>query len=122
MSVEHDPETGSATAQSLEPQRVAEMLDAHEIELIDVREDHEWEAGRLAGARHVPIEQVTAQADTIDRGRPVVFYCRSGNRSAMVADAFRLDGYDAYNMAGGISAWAEAGFALEPQDGSVAER
>jgi rhodanese-related sulfurtransferase len=122
MAVEHDADVEPATAQSLEPQRVAEMLEADEVELIDLREDHEWEAGRLAGARHVPIEQVTTQADTIDRERPVVFYCRSGNRSAMVADAFRLDGYDAYNMAGGVSAWAEAGLALEPEGGSVAER
>jgi rhodanese-related sulfurtransferase len=40
----------------------------------------------------------------------------------MVADAFRQDGYDACNMAGGISAWAERGLPLEPEDGHVAGR
>jgi rhodanese-related sulfurtransferase len=119
---EPDTDAGPSTARALEPERVAELLDGGEVALIDVREPHEWEAGRLTGARHIPIERVSSEAASIDRDRTVVFYCRGGNRSEMVADAFRQDGYDACNMAGGISAWAERGLPLEPEDGHVAGR
>jgi len=103
------------------PERVAELRGAGEIQLIDVREPYEWEAGRIEGARHVELERVASQAPTIDRERPVVFYCRLGARSGMAANAFRRAGYDAYSMDGGISAWADGGLPLEPDDGTVAE-
>jgi rhodanese-related sulfurtransferase len=122
MAAEPDTDAGPGTARALEPQRVAELLEGGGVALIDVREPHEWEAGRLSGARHIPIEQVSSEAATIDRDRTVVFYCRGGNRSEMVAEAFREGGYDAYNLAGGISAWAERGLPLEPEGGHVAGR
>ena len=91
-----------------------------EVELVDVREPYEHAAGRIAGARHLELETLAAQADTIERDRPVVFYCRVGARSAMAADAFRRAGYDAYSLDGGLEAWAGAGRPLEPEDGWVA--
>jgi rhodanese-related sulfurtransferase len=104
---------------ALEPERVAEMLARGEAELIDVREDSEWEAGHIAGARHVELERVPAEAETIDRGRPVIFQCRGGSRSGMVAAAFRESGWDAYSVDGGLRAWREHGLPLEPEDGHV---
>jgi hydroxyacylglutathione hydrolase/adenylyltransferase/sulfurtransferase len=106
-------------AGDVQPGWVKEKWDAGEIQLIDVREDYEWEAGRLAGARHVELQRVAAEADSIDRDKPVVFYCRVGSRSAMAANAFHRAGYDAYSMDGGISAWHEQGLPLEPSDGHV---
>src|ERR687895_68587 len=55
----------------LEPERVKEMLDRGEIELIDVREQYEWDAGRIAGAKHIELERVAGRADELprDRGR-----------------------------------------------------
>ena len=103
------------------PDWVRERRDADEIQLIDVREPYEWEAGRVAGARHIALERVASQADTIERDKPVVFYCRVGSRSGMAADAFRRAGYDAYSMDGGIIAWHEQGLPLEPPDGDVAD-
>jgi len=103
------------------PQWVQERLEAGEIQLIDVREDYEWESGRLAGARHIELERVAAQAGTIDKETPVVFYCRVGARSGMAANAFRRAGYDAYSMDGGIAAWDEGGLPLEPPGGQVAD-
>ena len=91
-----------------------------DAQLIDVREDYEWEAGHIEGARHIVLGAVAAQAQTIDRDAPVVFYCRVGARSAMAADAFRKGGYEAYSLAGGLEAWAGEGRELEPEDGSVA--
>jgi hydroxyacylglutathione hydrolase/adenylyltransferase/sulfurtransferase len=102
------------------PERVADLHREGSIQLVDVREPYEWEAGRIAGARHVELERVASQAPTIDRERPVVFYCRLGARSGLAANAFRRAGYDAYSMVGGLTAWAERGLPLEPQDGEVA--
>ena len=101
------------------PAEVSERRD--EVQLIDVREPYEWEAGRIAGARHVELPQVAAEAPTIDRERPVVFYCRVGGRSAMAASAFRRAGYDAYSMDGGLEAWSREGLPLEPDGGTVAQ-
>ena len=91
-----------------------------EAQLIDVREAHEWEAGRISGARHIVLGEVAAQAASIDQERPVVFYCRVGGRSAMAADAFRRAGYEAYSLDGGLEAWAGDGRPLDPDDGTVA--
>jgi hydroxyacylglutathione hydrolase/adenylyltransferase/sulfurtransferase len=102
--------------------RLKELLDGGEVQLVDVRDDSEHEAGHLPGDRHVHLDEVAGAADSFDQGRPLVFYCRSGNRSSMPADAFREAGYDAYNLAGGIVAWHEAGLPLEPEGGRVIDR
>jgi hydroxyacylglutathione hydrolase/adenylyltransferase/sulfurtransferase len=103
------------------PEWVHERLAAGEIQLIDVREGYEWEAGRLAGARHIELQNVAAEAAAIDRDTPVVFYCKVGSRSSMAASAFQRAGYDAHSMEGGIDAWVQSGLPLEPVDGQVAD-
>jgi rhodanese-related sulfurtransferase len=90
-------------------------------QLIDVRTDHEWEAGRIAGATHLPLDELAQRAGEIDKDRPVVLYCRGGNRSAMAAAALAEAGYDAVKMSEGIVGWDEADLPLEPEDGYVAE-
>jgi hydroxyacylglutathione hydrolase/adenylyltransferase/sulfurtransferase len=102
------------------PAQVREMVEDG-AQLIDVRESYEYDAGRIAGARHIELERLAAQAETIDRDRPVVFYCRLGARSGMAANAFRRAGWEAYSMDGGIEAWDRAGLPLEPSDGHVAD-
>lgn len=103
------------------PQQVSELLARGEIELIDVRAPHEHDAGRIAGGRLVELSRLAAEAGSIDRSRPVVFYCRSGARSAMAADAFAQAGFDAHNMAGGLLEWEAAKLPLEPTGGYVAD-
>jgi rhodanese-related sulfurtransferase len=102
------------------PQQVAALLEQGEIQLIDVRQPEEHEAGRIAGDRFIELAQLATLLDTIDRDRPVVFYCRSGSRSAMATEAFRGAGFDAHNMLGGLIEWSAAGLPLDPPDGYVA--
>ena len=102
-------------------ERAAELIRDGKVQLIDVREPYEVGAGRLAGARHVELERLASQADSIDRDQPVLFYCRLGARSGMAANAFRRAGFQAYSLTGGISAWHERGLPLEPEDGHVAD-
>ena len=89
--------------------------------MIDVREPYEREAGHVEGTRHIELERLASQAETIDREEPVIFICRMGNRSGMAAQAFRASGYEAYNLRGGITAWVEAGLPIHPPDGHVAD-
>jgi rhodanese-related sulfurtransferase len=107
--------------EEISPERVAELHASGEIELIDVREPHEHEAGRIGQARHVPFAALSREAESVPRDRPVVFYCRSGGRSAVATQAFRASGYDAHNMTGGLLAWDEKKLPIEPEGGSVAE-
>jgi rhodanese-related sulfurtransferase len=105
----------------VDPDRVAELHREGAVQLIDVREAYEWDAGRIAGARHIELQDVAAEAGSLDQERPVVFYCRVGGRSTMAASAFRGAGFAAYSMDGGIEAWDQAGLPLEPDDGAVAD-
>jgi len=107
--------------EDVNPERVAELHAAGKIELIDVRESYERDAGHIADTRHVQFARLSGQAESVDRERPVVFYCRSGGRSAVATQAFRASGYDAYNMSGGLLEWVEQGLPIEPMGGSVAE-
>ena len=102
------------------PQEVAQLWADGSIELIDVRQLEEHEAGRIAGTRLIELGSLTQQAGTIDQSRPVVFYCRSGARSAMATEAFEQAGFDAHNMTGGMLEWEAAGLPIEPDGGHVA--
>jgi rhodanese-related sulfurtransferase len=106
--------------EDLAPERVAELSRAGEIQLVDVREPYEHEAGRIAGARHVELVNLTAEAESLV-GLPIVFYCRTGARSGMATQAFASSGFEAYNLAGGLEAWVASGLPIEPEDGRVAE-
>jgi len=107
-------------ADDLSPARVAELL-RDGAQLVDVRELYEREAGRIPDdSAHIELDKLTDQAESIDRDRPVVFYCRSGSRSAMAAQAFSAAGYDAHNLDGGLKAWVADGLPIEPAGGRVA--
>jgi rhodanese-related sulfurtransferase len=111
----------SDTEFDLPPQRVKEILEADDAVLIDVREPYEWDAGRIAGAAHIELERLGGRADELPKDKPVIFQCRMGRRSALATQAFRAVGFDAYNMRGGLQAWAQEGLPLEPEDGTVAD-
>jgi rhodanese-related sulfurtransferase len=104
----------------LTPRQVADLIGDGGTQLVDVREPYEHEAGRIAGDLHIELERLTAEVGAIDRQRPVVFYCRSGSRSALAAQAFGASGYSAHNLTGGLQAWVKDGLPIEPADGRVA--
>ena len=84
--------------------------------LLDVREDHEWEAGRVAGARHLGRGIIERDIEGLipDYEAEIVLYCGGGYRSALAADNLQKMGYrKVISMAGGIRAWREAGFEEE---------
>jgi rhodanese-related sulfurtransferase len=106
--------------EDLSPARVIEMM-RDGAQLIDVRELSEREAGRIPDdTAHIEMDRLSEEVGSIDRERPVVFYCRTGSRSMLAAQAFAAAGYDAHNLDGGLKAWVAEGQPLEPADGRVA--
>jgi rhodanese-related sulfurtransferase len=111
----------SAEATREVTRKEAQKLVEEGAQLVDVRAEHEWEAGRIAGAVHLPLAELAERTAELDPDRPVVLYCRGGTRSTMATDALAEAGFDAAKLSEGIVGWAEAELPLEPEGGYVAE-
>jgi len=110
----------STRADTITARELADRLARGEVDLVDVRSPEEYERGRIAGALHRTADQLAADPGDLGTRKLVVFYCRSGERSAPVADAFVASGRKAASLEGGLEAWAQAGLELDPPDGEVA--
>lgn len=94
---------------SVKPAEAQEMLRSGAT-FLDVRENAEWNAGHVPGAVHVPAKGVSAQAPKrLPKGRPVIVACKTGSRSRGATRVLREKGIEAYNLAGGLSAWESSG-------------
>lgn len=116
---EHDVMLRAGGIPEIDAADAAERLAAGALAL-DVREDDEWEAGRIEGSLHIPLGELGARQAEIPGDRPIVCVCRSGSRSAAVTDALVRAGFEAENLAGGLKAWKSAGLPIEPADGWIA--
>lgn len=87
-----------------------------DLTVLDVREDYEWDEGRIFGALHCGRGLLEFMIGKLlpDTGANIVVYCRGGNRSLLAADRLKQLGYtQVVSLRGGISAWAEAGYAVD---------
>ena len=94
----------------------ARMRQDPDVKLIDVREDHEWEAAHAAGAVHLGkgIIERDIENTVPDKSTEIILYCGGGYRSALAADALQRMGYtNVFSMAGGWKAWQKAGAAVD---------
>jgi rhodanese-related sulfurtransferase len=89
-------------------QELKEKQDKGEdFQLIDVREDFEYEMSNLGGEL-IPLGGILIESDKIDKTKPVVVMCRSGKRSAAAIMQLEQQGFtNLYNLRGGILAWAD---------------
>lgn len=99
------PEVGARAAKA--------MLDAGAV-LLDVREPDEWQAGHAPEASLLPMGQVHSRRHELPGDSRIVVVCRSGGRSAVVTQSLRGWGFEAYNLTGGMCAWAAAGLPVTP--------
>jgi rhodanese-related sulfurtransferase len=86
--------------------------------LLDVREDDEWQAGHAPQAVHIPMGEIADRLDEIPEASPLYVVCRSGGRSARVTQYLNASGWDAVNVAGGMTGWARAGRSMESGTGA----
>lgn len=98
----------------LTPEELAARIRAGNVRLIDVRTAEEVAEGTIPGAEHVPLDSFDPAAIVSADGREVVFYCRTGRRSAIAGERLAAAvGGPVRHLEGGILAWEEAGQPVE---------
>src|SRR5437867_913566 len=80
-----------------------------DIQIIDVREPHEYEIALIPGSRLIPLGQVLDRVSEIDAGRETVVHCKMGGRSAKAIETLQNAGFTGRltNLKGGITAWSD---------------
>ncbi|HET9595939.1 MAG TPA: rhodanese-like domain-containing protein [Anaeromyxobacteraceae bacterium] len=98
---------------SLTPAEAQALLASGEIDLVDVREPHEWAGGHIEGARHVPLAELARDPRRHAPRDGVAFVCAHGLRSLTAASIASSIGRErVYSVEGGTVAWAGAGLPL----------
>lgn len=86
-----------------------------DIVFVDVRTAAEWDRGHVAGATHIPHDQMAARWKEIHehRKKRILVYCRSGSRSRVATQVLRAQGFDRAENAGGIGGLRRAGVEMD---------
>lgn len=123
MAKQHSPrfleivEQVRADVNETDVEAIRRRIDAGEtFHLVDVREESEWDAGRIPGAIHIGKGVIERDIEkTIpDTDAEIVLYCGGGYRSALAADVLQRMGYtNVLSMDGGFRGWTESGGAVE---------
>ena len=93
-----------------------QLINRKDALVIDLRDTGEYEAGHIAGARHVPEKQLAERLKDLEKfkGRPLIVVCRTGTRSGVAVQVLRRNGFaEAVSLGGGVGAWDQAGMPLE---------
>ncbi len=90
------------------------MLDSDsEIQLLDVRSQAEFAQGIIQGGEFAPLHTIPLKINELDKDKTIVFYCRSGARSAQACAFVQQNaGIEAINLRGGIISWYQSGFEI----------
>lgn len=78
-----------------------------QVQLVDVREQWEWDIAHIEGAKLIPLGMLSGKLEELDKNKPVVTYCHSGNRSLEAARFLQDEGFQARSLKGGINKWTE---------------
>lgn len=85
--------------------------------VLDVRQRDEYRSGHIAGAKLVPLNELSRRMKELPQDREIVCVCASGNRSSSATRMLTGAGYRAINMKGGMAAWRRASLAVKKGDG-----
>jgi rhodanese-related sulfurtransferase len=103
--------------ETVTPAQALEMVQSGAAYGIDVREVDEWDVG------HSELFTLNAlstfDSDALPTDKPIIFICRSGNRSGKACDAVEPTGLKVMNMEGGMLAWQEAGLPMSAKNGAT---
>jgi sulfur-carrier protein adenylyltransferase/sulfurtransferase len=106
--ITQQPET-KPTMEEITAIELKQRLDkGDDLQIIDVREPHEYEIGQIPNSKLIPLGQVLNRMNEIDPERETVVHCKMGGRSAKAIDALKRSGFPGklVNLAGGITAWS----------------
>lgn len=123
MAKQHSPafvrlvDDAKVRIQEMTPTELKERMAANpDLNLVDVREDHEYEKSHIEGAQHLGKGVIERDIETAipDRDAEIVLYCGGGFRSALAADNLQQMGYrNVYSLDGGFRALEREGFSVE---------
>ena len=86
----------------------------HDLKILDVRDQDEWEEGHIKGATHIPYYFLEQNLQELDNSQPTALICASGQRSSIACSLLQRHGFtQLFNVAGGMDAWEEAGLEKE---------
>jgi adenylyltransferase/sulfurtransferase len=106
-----EPATGQTeTADEISALELSQRLQqGRDVQIIDVREPHEYEIARIPDSVLIPLGHVVNRMSEIDPNRETVVHCKGGVRSAKAIDALKRAGYQGrlINLRGGITAWSD---------------
>jgi len=97
---------GLGKVNSVLPENIEEHLEDG-YKLIDVREEHEWDAGHHPEANHIPMSKISESMDNFQEKTKYIIICRSGHRSGKVAAYLDSQGYESFNLIGGMRQFSE---------------
>ena len=90
------------------------LMDDDELLIIDVREEKERKAGFLSNDLNIPMGQVKAKMDTLDKSKNILVYCKSGTRSDRIADILSKNDFQKVSsLKGGFNAWLKADLPIQ---------
>ena len=90
------------------------LMDDDELIIIDVREEKERKAGFLSNDLNIPMGQVKAKMDSIDKSKNILVYCKSGTRSDRIADILSKNDFQKVSsLKGGFNAWLKADLPIQ---------
>ena len=95
-----------------------QLINQKGAQVADLRDDRDFRAGHLPGARHVMPDKVQTFAAGVDASKPILLVCANGIQSAKASKALKASGRsEVYSLEGGIDAWQQAGLPLvNPKD------
>ncbi len=97
----------------IDPNQLEALKANGSLQLIDVRTEAEFAQAKIEGSTHIPLHMLPLKVQDLQKSEPIVFYCRSGARSAQACAWLMSQGVsNVYNLSGGIMNWARSGKAL----------
>ncbi len=83
------------------------------IYILDVRQPDEFRGGHIAGAKLIPLSDLSNRMNELPKDKDILCVCRSGSRSSSAASQLARAGYNTLNLRGGMNAWQGAGLPVK---------
>jgi rhodanese-related sulfurtransferase len=104
---------GSTGGPRVTPGQATQLINREDAIVVDVRDQGEYEAGHILGARNVPMARMES-ADLKRKDKTIIVYCETGDRAPKAAAALKKQGFEkVVNLSGGLAAWKQAGLPVE---------
>ncbi len=103
-----NPAHAFATIDEVSPERAADMIETHQVRVLDVRRATEYAEGHIPGATNIAHTRLATRLDEVPMGSKLLVNCKLGGRSAVASAYLKRQGFDVTNLQGGITAWDKA--------------